>query len=125
MRPAAQRKSLVNQIKLALVPHTKAEEKVLYDAIIGIKDKDAQVDGHEGYLEHEWASKTLQRLGSLQPATSPQHQATAKVLKELVEHQFREEESSVWDDAREHFSDEQRQQMNVKYLAAKSRVKVP
>jgi len=120
-----QRKGLVQKIKLALVPHTKAEEKVLYDAVIAIRDKEVQVDGHEGYLEHELASKTLQKLAAIANATSPEHKATAKVLKELVEHHIKEEESNVWDDAKDNFSDDERKQMNVAYLAAKARVKVP
>jgi len=120
-----ERKSLVQSIKIALVPHTKAEEKVLYDAVISVRDKEVQVDGHEGYIEHELASKTLQKLGAIENAASPEHKAAAKVLKELVEHHIKEEESNVWDDAKENFSDEQRKQMNVAYLAAKARVKVP
>jgi hemerythrin superfamily protein len=121
---AAKRRSLVKQIRLALVPHTKAEEKVVYDAVIALKDKDAQTDGHEGYLEHEWASKTLQRLETISNATSPEHKATAKVLKELVEHHIREEESNVWKDVKKHFDDDDRAAMNVAFEAAKSRVKV-
>jgi hemerythrin superfamily protein len=121
---AAQRRSLVQKIKVALVPHTKAEEKVLYDAVIAIRDKEAQVDGHEGYLEHDLAAKTLQKLAALVNATSPEHKAAAKVLKELVEHHIKEEESNVWDDAKENFSEDERKQMNVAYLAAKARVKV-
>ena len=122
---AAQRRGLVEKIKTALIPHTKAEQKVLYDAVIKLRDKDAQVDGYEGYLEHEWASKTLQRLDSLPDATSSEHKATAKVLKELVEHHIEEEESNVWEDAEKNFSREQRAQMNVAYETAKSRVRVP
>jgi hemerythrin superfamily protein len=118
------RKNLVQKIKIALVPHTKAEEKVLYDAVIAVRDKDVQVDGHEGYIEHELAAKTLQKLAAVASATSPEHKAAAKVLKELIEHHIREEESNVWDDARDHFSDEQRKRMNVAYLAAKARVRV-
>jgi hemerythrin-like domain-containing protein len=121
---AAQRRGLVEKIKTALIPHTKAEQKVLYDAVIKLRDKDAQVDGHEGYLEHELASKTLQRLDSLPDATSPEHKAAAKVLKELVEHHIDEEESNVWADAEKNFSREQRAQMNVAYESAKSRVRV-
>jgi hemerythrin-like domain-containing protein len=121
----AQRRSLVEKIKLALVPHTKAEQKVLYDAVIKLRDKDAQQDGYEGYLEHEWASKTLQRLDSMPDATSPEHKATAKVLKELVEHHIEEEESNVWGDAEKNFSSEQRVRMNAAYESAKSRVRVP
>lgn len=122
---SAERKSLVRKIKLSLVPHTKAEQKVLYSAVIAVRDKDVQVDGHEGYIEHELASRTLQQLAAIENATSPEHKAAAKVLKELVEHHIKEEESSVWDDAKDHFSDDQRKQMNVAYLAAKARVKVP
>jgi iron-sulfur cluster repair protein YtfE (RIC family) len=121
---AAQRRALVQKIKAALVPHTKAEEKVVYDAVISLRDKDAQMDGHEGYLEHEWASKTLQRLEGIANAASPEHKATGKVLKELVEHHIDEEERNVWKDVKEHFSDEDRKKMNVAFLAAKRRVKV-
>jgi hemerythrin-like domain-containing protein len=121
---SAQRKSLVQKIKLALVPHTKAEQKILYDAVIAVRDKEVQVDGHEGYIEHELASRTLQQLDAIENATSPEHKAAAKVLKELVEHHIKEEESSVWDDAKDNFSDDERKQMNVAYLSAKARVKI-
>jgi hemerythrin-like domain-containing protein len=120
----AQRRTLVQKIKAALVPHTKAEEKVVYDAVIALRDKDAQMDGHEGYLEHEWASKTLQRLEAITNAASPEHKAAGKVLKELVEHHVDEEERNVWADVKKHFSDEERKKMNVTFLAAKRRVKV-
>jgi hemerythrin superfamily protein len=121
---AAQRRTLVQKIKAALVPHTKAEEKVVYNAVIALRDKDAQMDGHEGYLEHEWAAKTLQRLEASTNAASPEHKAAGKVLKELVEHHIDEEEKNVWADVKEHFSDEDRKQMNVRFFAAKARVKI-
>jgi Hemerythrin HHE cation binding domain len=119
-----QRRSLVQKIKAALVPHTKAEEKVVYNAVIALRDKDAQMDGHEGYLEHEWAAKTLQRLEAITNAASPEHKAAGKVLKELVEHHIEEEERNVWADVKEHFSDDDRKTMNVTFFAAKRRVKV-
>jgi hemerythrin superfamily protein len=120
----SERKNLVQQIKEALVPHTKAEEKVVYDAVIALRDKHARIDGHEGYLEHEWASKTLVRLESIENATSPEHHATGKVLKDLVEHHIEEEESAVWDDVKENFSADQRQQMNRAFETAKARVRI-
>jgi hemerythrin superfamily protein len=119
----AQRRTLVQKIKAALVPHTKAEEKVVYDAVIALRDKDAQMDGYEGYLEHQWAGKTLQRLEAIANAASPEHKAAGKVLKELVEHHIDEEERNVWKDVKDHFSDEDRKKMNVTFLAAKRRVK--
>jgi iron-sulfur cluster repair protein YtfE (RIC family) len=121
---SAQRRSLVQKIKASLVPHTKAEEKVVYDAVIALRDKDAQTDGHEGYLEHEWAAKTLQRLEAITNAASPEHKAAGKVLKELVEHHIDEEERNIWADVKEHFSDDDREKMNRSFLAAKRRIKV-
>src|ERR1700683_869300 len=120
----AQRRTLVEKIKAALVPHTKAEEKVVCDAVIALRDKDAQMDGYEGYLEHEWAAKTLQRLEAIANAASPEHKAAGKVLKELVEHHIDEEERNVWADVRDHFSDDDRKEMNAMFLATKRRVKV-
>lgn len=121
---APQRRSLVQKIRAALVAHTKAEEKVLYDAVIALRDKDAQLDGHEGYLEHEWASKTFVRLEGITNAASPEHKAAGKVLKEFVEHHIDEEERHVWSDVKKHFSDEDRRSMNTRFLAAKGRVKL-
>jgi hemerythrin superfamily protein len=121
----AQRSQLVQKIKKALIPHTKAEEKVVYDRVLGLRAKEAQTDGHEGYLEHELASKTLQRLDSLGASNSAEHHAVAKVLKELVEHHIEEEESNVWSDVKENFSEEVRFEMNVQFELAKARVKVP
>ncbi len=118
------KKKPIRALMSALVPHTKAEEKVVYDAVIALRDKDAQMDGHEGYLEHEWAAKTLQRLESITNAASPEHKAAGKVLKELVEHHIKEEESSVWSDVKENFSEDDRKQMNVAFEAAKRRVKI-
>jgi len=123
-KTSVQRKSLVKRIKAALVPHTKAEEKVVYDAVIALRDKHAQIDGHEGYLEHEWAAKTLQRLEAITNAASPEHRAAGKVLKELVEHHIEEEERNVWADVKKHFSDDDRKRMNATFFAAKRRVKV-
>jgi hypothetical protein len=59
------------------MPHTKAEEQVVYDAVLRLRDKDAQEDGHEGYLEDEWAAQTLRRLAGIASATSREHRATA------------------------------------------------
>lgn len=121
---AARRRSLVKQIKAALLPHTKAEEKVVYDAAIALRDKQAETHGYEGYLEHEWAAKTLQRLEGLDNPTSAEHKAACKVLKELVEHHIQEEESSIWSDVKENFDDTERRRMNAAFESAKARIKI-
>ncbi len=124
-KSAAQRKSLLISIKNALVPHLRAEEKVVYDAILALKGKEQQTHGEEGYIEHNLGDKMLTSLGKMKDAMSPEFSAAAKVLKELVEHHVEEEEKNVWADVQNNFSDEDRIALNRKFLAAKQRVKVP
>jgi hypothetical protein len=121
---AAERLALVRKIKLLLVPHLEAEDKVVYSAIIALEDADAPIDGHEGRLEHEWASKTLERLESIADAASAEHKATGKVLMDLMEHHILEEESNIWSDLEEHFSEDDRARMNLEFQMAKKQVRV-
>ena len=119
---ARERKSLLRQVKEALIPHAQAEEKILYDALIAQKDKKAQQDGEEGYIEHSLAVKTIKGLENIDDAASPEFGAGAKVLKELIRHHVKEEESAFWSDARDNFSTDERKLMNQKYLAVKKKV---
>ena len=119
-----ERLSLAKQVKAALVPHTKAEEKIVYDAIIALRDKAAKIDGNEGYLEHHHADLALKKLLSIKSATSPEFSAAAKVLKELVEHHIDEEERNVWRDVRKAFNSDERIEMNRAFEAAKKRVRI-
>lgn len=120
----AERKALVKKIKAALVPHLRAEEKVVYDAILALKDKDAKTDGEEGYIEHHLGDRILGDLAKIANAMSPEFSATAKVLKELVEHHVEEEEANVWSDVRKNFSADDRLRMNRDFEAAKKKVRV-
>jgi hemerythrin superfamily protein len=124
---AAERKSLLKQVKAALVPHSKAEEKIVYDAVVAISsDKDKnQVDGAEGYVEHALATATLLKLDEITPVTSPDFTAHAKVLKELIDHHVQEEERNIWSDVKDGFDSDARIAMNLRYLAAKKGVIFP
>jgi hemerythrin superfamily protein len=120
----SERKSLLKKIKAALVPHLRAEEKVVYDAVLALKGKDAKMDGEEGYMEHALGDKMLTQLGKITNALSPEFSAAAKVLRELVEHHVEEEERNIWKDVKDNFSDEDRIAMNRRFLAAKKKVRV-
>lgn len=120
-----ERKTLLRQIKAALVPHLRAEEKVVYDAVMRVKGNKNTEDGEEGYLEHELGDKILAKLGKIADARSPEFGATAKVLRDLVQHHVEEEERNIWSDVRDHFSDEERTEMARRFEAAKKTVRVP
>jgi iron-sulfur cluster repair protein YtfE (RIC family) len=120
---AAERKALLKQIKTALVPHLRAEEKVVYNGIYALRDKDAKQDSAEGYMEHQLAEKMLVTLQHIDNAMSPEFAAGSKVLKEMVTHHVEEEENNVWKDVKQHFSSDDRVGMNRKFLALKKQVK--
>lgn len=122
---AAERKKLLESIKNALVPHLRAEEKVVYDPILALRGKEQKTHSEEGFMEHALGDRMLAQLGKIKEPMSPEFSAGAKVLKELVEHHVEEEEKSIWPDVEDNFSDEERITMNKKFLAAKKRVKVP
>lgn len=122
---AAERKKLLTSIKMALVPHLRAEEKVVYETVRAMRGKEQQTHAEEGFMEHAMAERMLTQLGKMTSPTAPEFSAGAKVLKELVEHHVDEEEKNIWFDIEDNFSDEDRIAMNRKFLAAKARVKVP
>jgi len=122
---AAERKSLLASIRSALVPHLRAEEKVVYDAVLALRGNAQKQHGEEGYMEHALGDKMLTSLGKMSNPMSPEFSAGAKVLKELVEHHVEEEEKNIWSDVKDNFSDEQRTAMNRKFEMAKKRVKLP
>jgi hypothetical protein len=119
-----ERKSLLDQVKRSLIPHARAEEKVLYNALIAAKEKGAQQDGEEGYMEHALADKTIKDLHKISNAMSPEFGAASKVLKELIQHHVKEEETTFWSDARKLFSPDERKLLNQKYLAEKKKVRM-
>jgi hemerythrin superfamily protein len=120
---AREQKALVGKIKAALVPHTKAEEKVIYDRVLALKDVAAKIDGNEGYVEHGLAGDTLKKLDKL-TANTPAFKASAKVLKELIDHHVREEERNIWSRVKDNFSLQERAELNREFLAAKRKVRV-
>ena len=91
-----EQKQLVEQIKRALVPHTKAEEKVVYDAVLALKGKDAKIDGNEGYLEHELADQTLKKLDKLTANTAEFSRPRPRFLKrETGRSSYRRKKSAI------------------------------
>lgn len=120
----AERKAILQQIKKALVPHLRAEEKIVYNGIYALKDTDAKQDSAEGYMEHQLAEKMLSTLEHIENAMSPEFAAGSKVLKEMIEHHVEEEESNVWKDVKQHFSSDDRMGMNRKFVAMKKKVRV-
>jgi hemerythrin superfamily protein len=109
---------LFNEMKVALTAHLRAEEKVFYAALKEAKEaKDAALEGFE---EHHVADLLLRELSRLS-TSDEKWDAKLKVLKENVEHHVEEEESEIWEKAREVLSDEEAEELGERFTAEKEK----
>lgn len=115
------RKSLLEKLKPALVAHSRAEEKQVYDPLIGLKDKDSNSIGNEGYVEHHLVDELLESLHK-GDASTQRWEAQAKVLHEMLEHHIKEEQSEMYADLGANFDADQLEEMGKKFLAAKKKL---
>jgi hemerythrin superfamily protein len=114
------RTSLLGKLKPALTAHARAEEKVVYDALLRVRANDASHElGDEGYVEHSLVDELLTTLASTRAATE-RWKATAKVLHELLEHHIQEEESDVFALLGDHYDRDELQAMGAQFKRMKA-----
>jgi len=102
-----ERERLAGQIEQELKMHAQLEEEVFYPAFLAATEKSDKVDlFYEAAEEHHLVDMVLPALKAANPK-SHEFEAKAKVLKELVEHHVREEETQMFVVARQVFADEQ------------------
>lgn len=92
---------LMQEIKNALIPHSRAEESVFYNAIRAV-DADKSVVAHS-YQEHLEAETMLRTL-LVKDKTNLDWRSTAKKLQQALEHHISEEEGRVFAEARKIFT---------------------
>jgi hemerythrin-like domain-containing protein len=106
-RAVKARETLVQQIEMVVKMHAQVEEEVFYPAFKartkGTEEEDLFYEAAE---EHHVVDMVLPALKAANPK-SHEFSAKAKVLKELLEHHIREEETEMFAHARRVFSDEQ------------------
>jgi hemerythrin superfamily protein len=99
-RAPRKREALLRQIALELTTHTTLEEEIFYPAFLAAaKKRDDQTVYYEAQEEHLAAKVVLADLLRADP-TTPSFHGKAKVLKELVLHHAKEEESEMFPLAR-------------------------
>lgn len=104
--------------------HSKAEEKVVYDALIGTGEEEPEGDAYEGYTEHMLAETLLKKLKEGADPTGPEWKAEAKVMKEILEHHIEEEEDAIFGDVEDNFEDEAREKMGAEFARLKEEIAV-
>jgi len=105
-----------------LKKHARAEEKVVYEKLVGQEDAEVQQDGYEGYTEHMLADTLLAKLKEGADPLGPEWQAEAKVMQEILEHHIEEEEDTIFSDVREGFEMDQRREMGAQFEELKDEI---
>lgn len=117
-----ERRALLRQLKPALLMHTRAEEKEVYEPLQKTDDEDLQALGFEGHVEHGMVDDLLERLLKSRKTETDEWKAHAKVLLELLERHIEEEHAQVLPALEEHFNDDEREAIGRRFNAAKARL---
>ena len=113
-----ERIELLTELKENLLPHSRAEEQVLYEALKDCDVEEAAEKGFEGYEEHAVADHLIQELEATQ-TEDKRWTALMVVLKENLEHHIEEEEGEFFKKAREAFDDDTAKNMATNFMALK------
>lgn len=97
------REKTFSQLESKLIPHEKAEEKTFY---VRLMDSDHRDDALEALEEHHAAEMLLKEVKKTAP-DDERWLAKMKVLRETVNHHIEEEESTIFDDAKEILDDDE------------------
>jgi hemerythrin superfamily protein len=94
----AEKLHVVQQIYLELLPHAQAEEELFYPALRDAGSDEAGVE--EAYSEHDAAKKTIESIlaGSPDDVT---FDMKVKMLQKEIQHHVREEETELFQEARD------------------------
>jgi hypothetical protein len=111
--------SVFEQLRVALMAHSKAEEKVFYKKIES--DKEAHEMVLEGYEEHHVADLLLKELATKKIDGERWH-AKLMVLQEAVEHHVQEEEGEIFAAAERALPAEERNKLGEKFTAEKEKI---
>lgn len=114
--------SAFEEFAALLKKHARAEEKVVYEKLVGQSDEEVQQDGYEGYTEHMLADTLLAKLKDGADPLSPEWQAEAKVMKEILEHHIKEEEDAIFSDVRDTFEMAERKEMGEQFEELKDEI---
>jgi hemerythrin superfamily protein len=113
------RAELVGEIRDELIPHARAEESILYNSMRALQEDNSEV--MHGYKEHMEA-ETLLRALQVTDQVNLGWRKTAEKLKEALEHHIEDEETEIFAEAKELFSDEEAEMMGRAFEQMKPQI---
>ena len=121
-RAVKERERLVSEIERVVKTHSQIEEEVFYPAFKNAAAKsDAEDMFYESMEEHHLVDIELPSLKAANPK-SPEFKAKAKVLKELLEHHIKDEETEMFAQARQLFGEDQLREIGEMMQARKDSI---
>lgn len=118
-----ERRALFRQLKPALIAHSRAEEREVYDVLLRIDDSNDAADlANQGYVEHGVLDDLLEKLSRSRKTESDEWKAHAKVLLQILERHIDDSREMLFDELNERFSEDEREVMGRRFTAAKARM---
>jgi len=118
-----ERRALLKQLKPALFAHTRAEQRELYDVLLRLSgNDDAREIAFEGYVAHGVLDDLLERMTKSRKTESDEWKAHSQVLLELITQHVEKEQGRLFSLMSEQYSDDEREAMGRRFVAAKSRL---
>ncbi|RYE93357.1 MAG: hemerythrin domain-containing protein [Myxococcales bacterium] len=111
--------AMVQQVRDELIPHSRAEEAILYNALRDRSPGQSKV--LHAYGEHAQAEALLRAMQA-GDALNVNWVAAAKKLRDDLAHHIAEEEGELFASARKTFSDEEARQMGYAFIQMKPRI---
>jgi len=119
---SAERNQLFKEIMSMLIAHSEAEQQVLYKKMQKSDDEKTRGFVFEGINEHQIVEQQLQQMARTRNKASEQWTAQLTVLKELVNHHVKEEESTGFSCARNEFDREELEKMSGQFQRQKEKL---
>jgi hemerythrin superfamily protein len=119
---STERTPLFKQLMGMLLAHAHAEQNVLYKKMEKSEDEKARSFAFEGTNEHQIVEQQLQQMSRARNKASEQWTAQLTVLKELVNHHVKEEESTGFSCARKDFDGEQLDKFGEQFRRQKEKL---
>jgi hemerythrin-like domain-containing protein len=95
---------LIEEVRNLLVPHARAEEEVFYNTLRAVNaDKSVVRHGFKEHMEAEALLRTLQVMDRM----NFDWKSTAEKLKDALEHHINDEETEIFDEAQQAFTQEE------------------
>jgi hemerythrin-like domain-containing protein len=122
-RAIKKRTELLDKLEMEITIHTRLEEEILYPAFKAAGGKEQEEMYYEAKEEHRTVdSLVLPDLKTTDPS-KPEFAGRVKVVKELLEHHIKEEESEMFPQAKKLLGKARLDELGEQMLAMKASLK--